>query len=80
MNGIDAEIDGFRRRRQRDRRAAPEDFSRAAGMNTGQELDQRGLACTVLSDDGVNFAVLERQVDRLQGVSSRQNACRACAA
>jgi len=57
------------RRRQRDRRPAPEDFARRAGINAGQEFDERRLAGAILTDDRVNFALLEGHIDGYEGVS-----------
>ena len=68
VDRVDAEIDRLVRRRQRNRRAAPQDFARRARMDAGQELDERGLAGAVFADDGVNFALLKFEIDGFEGV------------
>ena len=68
VKGVDAEVDRLVRRRQRDRRFAPQDFPRRARMNAGQKLDQRRFSRAVLADDGVNLALFERQIDGFEGL------------
>ena len=53
-------------RGERDRLAVPEDLAAAARMDAGQQLDQGRFAGAVFADDGVDFALLEGEVDGLQ--------------
>jgi hypothetical protein len=41
MHSVDAQRDGIVRRRERDGCTLPDDFAAGAGINAGQQLDQR---------------------------------------
>ena len=43
-----------------------------ADMRAGQNLDQRGFARAVLTDDGVDLAGPESEVDLLQGMGAEE--------
>ena len=66
VHGVDAERHRLMRGRQRRRLAFPDDLAGGARHDAGQKLDQGGFAGAVLADDGVDFAGLEGEVDRLQ--------------
>ena len=72
VDRVDAEADGFQGRGQRDLLPLEQDGACGADMRTGQDLDQRGLSRAILSDDGVDFAGAEREVDLLQGVGAEE--------
>ena len=72
MDRVDAEADGFQGGGERDLFSLEQDRARRADMRAGQNFDERGFARAVLADDGVDFALPERQVDLLQGVGAEE--------
>src|SRR5450432_2202034 len=72
VDGVDADADRLMRAGESDRLAFPEDVAARARMNAGEQFDQRRFAGAVLADDGVNFALFEREVDGLQRVGGAE--------
>jgi hypothetical protein len=72
VDGVDAKADRLVRIDQRNRLAAPINFAGGPGIDAGQQLDQRRLAGAVFADDPVDFALLERQIHRLQRMSGAE--------
>ena len=70
---VDAVIDRFVRRGERDRLAFPKHFTAGAHMDAGEQLDQGGFAGAVLADDRVDFACLKGQIDGFQRVGGAES-------
>ena len=73
VHGVDAVIDRFVRRGQRNRLAFPKHFAAGAHMDAGEQLDQRRFAGSVFADDGVDFTGLKSQIDGLQRVGRAES-------
>ena len=74
MHGRDAGLKGRLGRRQPDRHAVEEDLARIRREQAGQNLDQGGLARSILAEEGVDFAGLQVEVDVHQGVDAGKGA------
>jgi len=66
MNSIDAVIDRFVRRGERNRLAFPIHFATGAHVDSGEQLDQRRLAGTVFANDGMNLTRQDKDIDALE--------------
>ena len=63
----DAERQSLRRRREHERLTVEQHLAGGELVHAGERLGQRRLAGAVFADDGVDFAVLQREVDILDG-------------
>jgi hypothetical protein len=61
VDGGDARLLGLARARDHDGAAVEDAFALVAGIDAGEDLDQRGLAGAVLADDGVDLAPAQPQ-------------------
>ncbi len=68
VHRVDAEIHRVVGPAELDDAALPDDLAARFQVHAGQQLDERGLACAVLADDGVDLPRLEGEVDMLQRV------------
>ena len=68
VDGVDAVVDRLMRRRQRNRLSFPVDFSARTDIDSGEHFDERRFAGAILTDDRVDFACLEFEINGLEGV------------
>ena len=68
VHGVDAVVDCLMRRRQRNRLSFPVDFSARTDIDSGEHFDERRFAGAILTDDRVDFACLEFEINGLEGV------------
>src|SRR5262249_3239909 len=62
VHGLDSERAGFPRIRDRDRFALEQHFSAVSLVDAGDDLDQRCLAGSVVTDDRMDLVWTEREV------------------
>ena len=72
VHSVDAVSDRLMGRGEIHRLAFPVHFATRAHMDSCKHLDERRLAGTVLSDNRMDFARLELEIDGLQGVGGAE--------
>src|ERR1700675_2191389 len=73
MHGVDAVIDRFVRRGERNRLAFPIHLTAGAYVDAGEQLDQRRFAGPVFADNGMDFTCLEDQINSLERVGGAKS-------